>query len=346
MVGNVVQISGGTLTAGWYEITAYTDTNTVTIDRTAGASKTGGTGNVGGAFAFGGTLDSDFTSALVAGNTIYIKAGAHSLGESLAGKAGGAAARIQWIGYNSTRTDSPTGANRPTIDCGAYRFYTLDYNTTKNIVFAGTDALVLRLSFGCFVCNCKVTNTSETANRYAVQTVGEVSSLLNCELVSTNGYAMYCNSATTRVLWCYIHDSVYGMRMASYCQLVGSVIDSCSTYGVEYSSLSGCCIVGNTIYGCGTGILGTTGYAGTILNNIITVCTVGAQVNSGQSDANYWDYNCFYSPAGTNRVELTASGNDIDADPLLTDPSNGDFTLSTGSPCFASGMTLDASVGL
>lgn len=44
MAGNLIQITGGTLTAGWYEITAYTDTNNVTIDRSDGLSKSGGNG--------------------------------------------------------------------------------------------------------------------------------------------------------------------------------------------------------------------------------------------------------------------------------------------------------------
>lgn len=346
MIGNIIHITGGTLTAGWYEITEYTDTNNVTLDRSAGSSKSGGTGNVGGAFAFGGTLDSDFTTALVAGNTIYIKAGAYSLGETLAGQGGTASTRIRWIGYNSARTDSPAGVNRPTIDCGAYQFCSLDYNNIKNIVFTGTAAVVLRLSGMCSAYNCKVTNTSATANRYAVQTFGTGVTLLNCELVSTNGYAMYSDYASVTVLWCYLHDSVYGMKMTANSLLVGSVVDSCSTYGVDYQAVGFFRIVGNTFYGCGTGILGTTGYSGCVLNNIITACTVGAQVNDGCSSNSYWDHNCFYNPAGTDRVYLAASDNDVDADPLLTDPSNGDFTLGTGSPCFASGMALDASVGL
>lgn len=47
MVGNVVYLSSG---PGWYEITGYTDTNTVTIDRN-GPTDSGMTVNVGGSLA-------------------------------------------------------------------------------------------------------------------------------------------------------------------------------------------------------------------------------------------------------------------------------------------------------
>ena len=54
MVDNCIQITGagsGAFTLGFYEITAFTDTNTVTLDRTAcsTANCSGGTGAVGGA---------------------------------------------------------------------------------------------------------------------------------------------------------------------------------------------------------------------------------------------------------------------------------------------------------
>ena len=49
MVGNGIYLTGGSVTASWYQITAYIDTNNITIDRSVGLNKTGVTGNIGGA---------------------------------------------------------------------------------------------------------------------------------------------------------------------------------------------------------------------------------------------------------------------------------------------------------
>jgi hypothetical protein len=132
MVGNIIHITEGTATAGWYEIVAWTSSNAVTIDRSAGLNKTGVTGVVGGAFTLGGNLDTDFWASKqkVAGNIIYIKAGTYVLQESVSFQNSGTSALpIQVVGYNATRGDSPTGSNRPLINCGAsYVVQDLGYN--------------------------------------------------------------------------------------------------------------------------------------------------------------------------------------------------------------------------
>ena len=71
------------------------------------------------------------------------------------------------------------------------------------------------------------------------------------------------------------------------------------------------------------------------------------------------DYNCFSGDGTHTFYEKEAAGgvgggktlaqwqtytgtetNSLEQDPLLTDPSNGDFTLSSGSPCIGAGETL------
>ena len=84
MLGNIVCIASGTnALAGWYEITAYTNTNTVTIDRTCatGGNMTSGVGKVGGALNNIGTLGLALSTAdqSVAGMKAYIRGGTYSL---------------------------------------------------------------------------------------------------------------------------------------------------------------------------------------------------------------------------------------------------------------------------
>ena len=77
MVGNIIYIASGTnAAAGYYEITAYTDTNTVTIDRTCAddGDMTAGVGKVGGALVHPHSAAADF----VAGNKFWIKVGTYT----------------------------------------------------------------------------------------------------------------------------------------------------------------------------------------------------------------------------------------------------------------------------
>jgi len=48
-------------------------------------------------------------------------------------------------------------------------------------------------------------------------------------------------------------------------------------------------------------------------------------------------YNCFYK-SSNNLSGLTVNGTETTSDPLLTDPANADFTLSSSSPCKATGF--------
>lgn len=72
MVGNVLCISGGTLTTGRYQITAYVDTNNVTLDRALNTGS-GSTVKVGGAVSAPEHLDTAATyPGVVPGNIVYI----------------------------------------------------------------------------------------------------------------------------------------------------------------------------------------------------------------------------------------------------------------------------------
>jgi len=89
MIGNCIRIdastSGSNFIDGYFFVTARTDTNTVTIDRTCntGSDASSGTGELGGAFAtFEGSLTNGGTSGtpvvaspIVPGNTINVQGG-------------------------------------------------------------------------------------------------------------------------------------------------------------------------------------------------------------------------------------------------------------------------------
>lgn len=61
-------------------------------------------------------------------------------------------------------------------------------------------------------------------------------------------------------------------------------------------------------------------------------------------DSGYWDAHCWYdgstSYTFTGWQALGYDANSLNADPLMIDPANGDFTLQVGSPCIDAGVDV------
>lgn len=117
ILGNVLLITG----QGKYCVTGFTSSTTITVDRALGTFS-GGTGYLGGAFASPGWA----CSALVPGNTVYIKYSAtpYTMTSTSANVAVGrvnlpnASVNTAIAGYDTTRTVQNTDTNRPTIRVG------------------------------------------------------------------------------------------------------------------------------------------------------------------------------------------------------------------------------------
>lgn len=97
IVGNLIYLTGTGATTGWYQVTAFTNSTTVTLDRNPGTG-TGWTMNIGGALA----SISPFTSASTDfndGNTVWIT------GTVILTTRQTANAHLKYIGYTSSRGD-------------------------------------------------------------------------------------------------------------------------------------------------------------------------------------------------------------------------------------------------
>lgn len=153
MIGNVIRIASGTnFTAGYYCITAYTNTNTVTIDRaaTTGAG-VGGTGSVGGAFASlvsiagtgnGGLSSPAVTSPLAAGHQVNLRGSGTDNPSSVDYDYKGSASSYQ--GYFSSNANGSTATGkinvvgyngRPNVQISGLLFYQIQYWNFSNIKF-------------------------------------------------------------------------------------------------------------------------------------------------------------------------------------------------------------------
>lgn len=347
MAGNLIRITGGTLTAGWYEIVAYTDTNNVTIDRSAGLSKSGGTGYVGGAFLIGGSLDAAFFTALPLSSVVWIKSGSYTATGSITLPTGDVSkAQLTVKGYKTSRGDGPDGTDRPLIDMGIYTFTVGNYTNARNLRFTGTGTHVVVVSGYGVAQNILAENTFDAAVRNAFYTGDTGATCVQCEGKSEYGFAFKASSTTAdawRLFACYAHDSVTGIQAGgTRAEVVGCVVDTCTTgITLGYNVTVMNCVV----YNCTDGVsLTAQDYQGTIINTIITGCTNGLTTTATYAESGFRDYNCLNNT--NNYVNFTPGEHDIVADPLLNDPANGDFTLATGSPCFAAGLCVGTKVGL
>lgn len=166
MVGNIIQLTAGTnLTTGFYQITAYTDTNTVTLDRAPDngvGGVSGATGRVGGCLASLGAaarLLATNGASTWKGNRVYAASGTYTLTTASSATNGGpmtgvgSSTMVDWIGYNTTRGDLDGHhdmSNNPYIDAGAVTGVTFidntscgagdnDNGTIRNFTFDGND---------------------------------------------------------------------------------------------------------------------------------------------------------------------------------------------------------------
>lgn len=354
MVGNLIHITAGTnFTVGWYEITAFVNSNTLTLDRSPHGANTAsvGTGYVGGALSLGGADDQAVFRLMVDGTSTaasiyFIKNGTFTMGAAVTlnnfTPAGNYVPRIE--GYASMRGDSPLGSTRPVLAMGANTFTLSDSSTLmKGLQFTGTGAQVVLTATLAMWINVKVTNTSTTAGRYAFGDPGTGKTIyFNCEGQSYRGVAFRSQTPINTLINCYAHDSNIGFELSGG-SLVGCISSSNVTAALKLPGAGVASIVGCTLYGSenktGTGILATTNSTSPnlIINNIIYGFVTGA-TGAAAGNSAIDDYNTFYN--NTSDVDAAANWQKGAHDIALT-PAFGGLTQVTGTAGkFAAGNSI------
>lgn len=130
-LGNLVNITGGTMTAGVYEIVAIPAAGQWRLDRSGGTAAQTGTGAMGGANASPGWV----AGKVVDANTVHVKAGTYLITSTTANISGGrvSAARGLWLGYQTTRQDFGTA---PVFQASGINTFTL-FTSAGNELFVG-----------------------------------------------------------------------------------------------------------------------------------------------------------------------------------------------------------------
>lgn len=350
MVGNVIRLLGGTVTANWYQIMTFVSTNSVTIDRSAGSSKSGASGYVGGAFKIGGAYDSEFFSGINKsdGNLVWVKTGTYLPAEMISP---GSVYTIR--GYKSVRGDVVVGADRPVLDfTGVAVVNAISISSSAphlyNLIVLGnaiTSAVFSDNGSGKVRYNLKIVDSTPTAKSALYAASDNVYIL--CEFQSANGYAVNTIGSTSnvRLYSCFIHDSAYGVNNLGPDMLAINCIVSRCTNGVVLSSHGGHTMSNCVVHGCTTGISGTasTAKSSMFINNILNDNTTGASW-SALGTLDIWQNNCWNNT--TDVVNVTKGDGDISVDPLLQDPDGDDYRLRLNSPCINAGLQLGELVGL
>lgn len=341
MAGNVIYLEDGVnLTDGWYQIVTYTNGNSVELDRDAtdGGDMTGGDGKVGGALDI---ATDAFLEQCVAGNTVYFREDGTAMTLAAAWAVdndGTALLPITIEGYKTTRGENPTGANRPLIACGANETAIDDYWVYRNLritqnsndgLFIGSFNLLENL------------HVNQSAANEAIKTTNS-NRIVNCEIQSA-GVGVTANLDS--ITFCYIHDCAIGIDMTgSTNTIVNNVIETCSTYGIDFGVNDRSSVINNTFYNNATAVYGTDGHANLFINNIFDNNTKGVEWTT-PTYTNYFDYNCWDNTDDIVDTDVVWGDNRVEGDPEMTNPAAGDFTLGAGSNCLDAGMQIGTTVG-
>ena len=329
MVGNSINLSAGTnLTTGLYEITAFTDANTVTLDRSPDdtvGGVSGATGKVGGALASPGMITGDSQTY---GNKVWIQSGTYTVSNATSGTPNSTinAVSAHFEGYETARGDltgNEFSTARPLIQASVSSLgYILVAGYFSRLRVDGGDGLSG---------NSGSTGSSHNYIHVENVVVGFGSSegiCLGCKVIgATSGY-----SSTRSCVDCvagnchtgFINDTlgVSWVRCIAY---------DCTTYGFrgnERTSTASYCIADNTRYG----FYASDGDLDPIVLNCIAInCSdYGFRMRNSGSRRSF----VFQSASYNNGNRFFGGANDVDANPIVltanpfVDSPNRDYRIN------------------
>ena len=342
IVGNIVYISGGTgsITGGWYEVTAYTNATTVTLDRSTGLTAgTGATLNIGGALA------TPTAAALLATqyNIVYIKGGPYVItaGINFTGS------NLTVIGYTTTRNDGGQATIQGSTNTGLSLItaqYVSIYNITVDCNSLGTcTAFEVPNSI---INNCKAKNYSSFGiHEFGSSINGTISNNEVTGGTTSSAVGIYASASTGYfspfiVFNNYVHDGqgigiTTGSGNISYNVIANQTGTNAHCINAGGTPLL---VYGNTAYNCaGSGInVGSTFSTRnlqTVTNNIlVNNGAYGINGNSNVPAGPNFDGNAFYgNTSGTTHLlnDTTCTSSDNSCQQVYVYTKN---VIMTGSP--------------
>ena len=348
MVGNGLRVISGTnftVDNPWFEITSVVVGVSITCSTNkAGASICTGIGasgvvNIGGAISLQDASDQTFFNAGSAGNTVWIKQGAYTMGASiLTSVTGTTALPFNIRGYGTTRGDNPTTrATMPKLTGAIYFGSAFQY--VRNLYMRAPGAGNNGIDLGGIMYQCIIENADTNANNAAIFCSGNVA-LIDCEIVCYRGRGVVPNTGSVVVDGCYIHHCDIGLSLngtSAGISVTNSIIEGCVTAGIRFlnAQVAAHKISGNTFYGAasklGNGIQYDHASAAMqiITNNIFYGLATAISCNSAKL-LNYVNSNTFFNNTA-DVSNITKGALDIALDPGFTGVAEYTGTTATTS---------------
>lgn len=286
-----------------------------------------------------------------AGDRYFVTTGTYTIGSAFdtSSQAGTAVAPIWIIGVKVAAQESPdvtdfvTGDDRPLFAMEANLWKLGEYWRIYNLRFTGSHNDGMYLNYHNFAFNCK----SSCSGISSIEIEGD-GSVVACEGTGgTNALKLGPNCSCTA---CYLHDVTDGILSAGiHSMIFGSIIDTCSGDGIDINSRDHGRIINCTIYNCAKGIsAANTATDWVILNNIIKCDVGGSQVGidwTSQTWSNYLDFNCMDSDDPIQDTDVLVGFYDVYADPGMTDPGAGNFSVQSADPVNDAGLDVGQFTG-
>lgn len=334
MIGNLIYIRSGTnVTVGYYEITARTDTNTVTLDRAPDDGVGGissGSGKVGGAAASMANLQSEVVSL----NKIWLKKGTYT---------------DQWVfaqahltveGYNATRGDAPTGADRPEQDrsSGAGDGISMTANSRqiklRHLIVTNSGGHGINGAGHHWVV-VNVTSRNNGSAGFNSSTNNTSSMVISCEFYgnSGTGAVLALGGPDTIALYCVSRDNTgrgIDLNTQGGVTAVGNLCYANADDGITLRSNSDEGSILSNTCDANTGA-STDGLSSTATDDVFIMNNIFS--NNGRYGANYgdesgWaDYNNYFNNATAPRNNVMVGVNDKALDPQFTDVAGDDYSV-------------------
>jgi len=368
MVGNLLRISSGTgATTGYYVVTTYVDTNTITVDRVSG-TYTAGVGRVGGGAATLGRVLANGNATgdkVVAGNVIYVRgagsdapsAADYTYTASITPVTGTLGSMIKIIGENgrprfdgSGQTIFFEGFTKSSIwlenvmikagNDGGVFFRVIDCQSDwvfKNVAIHTNDLDcdgIRTYAYGNRMIDCEfmshATAPTTRSGRSAIKVLtGSSASVKGCVFYRLGGNGITCQASATS--WCDDSLFLFGKQH-------GLLLEA-TTNTNFMGQITRCTINGNTLDGINIAD-GSTLALFQIIGNLITnhnqASRYGINVASGTTSANdllkVSDYNAFYNnTSNVNGITLSTNDQSLGANPYTqADPPTTDWSVGTG----------------
>jgi len=319
MVGNALWNTGaGTSTDGFYVVTTFISSNSVTIDRTIGSSKSGLSIKVGGAQ----TLNATMAAASVKGNQTHIKADAtHTLADNVT-LTSDINTGSTVTGYSVSRGDSPTGTSRPLIACGAYTFYLTYSCHAYHLRLTGSGSSIVWMRDAAMAENCSATASGGTPTGFRNQTIYNLGvSAFRCQAVScTTGF--WFEGVPTLAVGCVT--TACGTGFLAYNGM--SCVSCIARTGTTGFSFGGSGVAVNcTCYGCTTGVSQANAQYAALVDCVLDTCTTGDYSDSSAVGRKAVRRSNNFNANGTPRTNVAVGYGDTAVDPGFAAPASGNF---------------------